>query len=61
MAVELVEALGADTLVHGRFAEGGALTVRMPGTARIAEGDRVAFAPGQDALHLFDRASGARL
>jgi sn-glycerol 3-phosphate transport system ATP-binding protein len=61
LAVELVEALGADTLIHGKLAQGGDLTVRLPGTARVTEGDRIALGVPPEAIHLFDPAGGARL
>ncbi|MBL8701415.1 MAG: sn-glycerol-3-phosphate ABC transporter ATP-binding protein UgpC, partial [Alphaproteobacteria bacterium] len=61
LGVDLVEALGADTLVHGRLGDGAALTVRMPGTTRVREGDRVPLALGDDAVHVFDKATGRRI
>jgi sn-glycerol 3-phosphate transport system ATP-binding protein len=60
--VELVEALGADTLAHGRLGDTGPrLTVRLPGDLRVAERDvlRLTFAP--ESCHWFDAASGQRL
>jgi sn-glycerol 3-phosphate transport system ATP-binding protein len=60
--VEFVEALGADTLVHGRLGSGGAqLTVRLPGSTRVAAGDKLSLLVPPERLHLFDPASGARL
>jgi len=59
LAVELVEGLGADTVVHGRIAgEGDLVLARLPGSARVTEGDRLnlAVAPGE--LHLFDPETG---
>jgi sn-glycerol 3-phosphate transport system ATP-binding protein len=61
LAVDLVEALGADTLVHGRLAERVAVTVRLPGAARLAAGDRLAVELPAAQLHLFDADTGARL
>ncbi len=61
LAVDLVEALGADTLVHGRLGADAVVTVRLPGSTRVAEGDRLPLAVPAEAIHLFDRASGARL
>jgi sn-glycerol 3-phosphate transport system ATP-binding protein len=58
--VDLVEALGADTLVHGRIAD-ATLTVRLPGSAVVKEGDRVPLALAPDAVHAFDKATGKRL
>ncbi len=59
LAVELVEPLGSETLVHGRMADGTALLAKLPGAAPV--GDQVAVALAPDALHLFDAASGRRL
>jgi sn-glycerol 3-phosphate transport system ATP-binding protein len=61
VAVDLVEALGADTLVHARLADGGALTLRLPGTTRVREGDRLPLRLPPAALHAFDAASGRRI
>ncbi len=60
--VDLVEALGADTLVHGRIGgSGGLMTLRLPGNARVAAGDRLPVGIAPDDLHVFDSESGARL
>ena len=59
LAVELVEPLGSETLVHGRMADGTALLAKLPGAAPVGERVEVALAP--DAVHLFDAASGKRL
>jgi sn-glycerol 3-phosphate transport system ATP-binding protein len=61
MNVDLVEALGADTLVHGRIGGDTALTVRLPGTTRVAAGQRLALAVAPTDFHLYDAASGQRL
>ena len=61
VAVDLVEALGADTLVHARLADGGALTLRLPGTTRVREGDRLPLRLPPAALHAFDAVSGRRI
>ena len=69
-ALGVVETLGADILAHGRLAlaEGRQddttkeiLTVRLPGAARVAEGDRLPLRADQEALHLFDSDTGQRL
>jgi sn-glycerol 3-phosphate transport system ATP-binding protein len=60
LAVELVEPLGADTLVHGRV-DGASLTARLPGDARIGSGERLRLWVPPERLHLFDPASGRRL
>ncbi len=59
VVADLVEALGADTLVHGRL--GGiedAVLARLPGNATVRAGDRLALAFSPDALHLFDPDTG---
>jgi len=61
MNVDLVEALGADTLVHGRVGSDTSLTVRLPGTTRVAAGQRLALAVPAEDFHLYDAASGQRL
>ena len=58
----MVETLGADTLAHGRIGEDGqALTLRLPGVARVHEGDSLPLTADPGALHLFDAESGRRL
>ena len=59
--VELVEALGADTVVYGRLPDGEALLVRMAGIPTVRERDRLTVAPQTDALHLFDAVTGRRV
>src|SRR3546814_12396821 len=42
LSVELVEALGADTVVHGRIGgEGDAVRARLPGNVSVRAGDRL--------------------
>ena len=60
VAVELVEALGADTVLHGRLGDGTTLLARLPGVAPVRDGDRLAFAVPEDQLHLFDPDTGPR-
>jgi sn-glycerol 3-phosphate transport system ATP-binding protein len=57
---DLIEALGADTLVHGHAGE-VALTVRLPGSHPVAVGEHlpVTVAPGH--FHVFGRADGQRI
>jgi sn-glycerol 3-phosphate transport system ATP-binding protein len=58
----LIEALGADTVVHGRIAGDGAeLTIRLAGTIKVAAGDRLSVTADPERLHLFDSATGQRL
>ena len=62
LRVELIEPLGAETLVHGKLAGGEAeLTARVDGEAPIKLGATMRFAVEPRHLHLFDRSSGARL
>ena len=60
--VDFVEALGADTLVHGHLGSARSnLTIRLPGSTRVASGDSVPLVVPPDHLHLFDAKSGARI
>ena len=61
LKTELLERLGADTIVHGRLGDGTALVARAPGALalRLGETIRLAIAPGH--IHLFDTESGRRL
>jgi sn-glycerol 3-phosphate transport system ATP-binding protein len=59
LAVELVEPLGSETLVHGRLADGTPLLVKLDGAVPIGEQLRVGLPPA--ALHLFDSGTGKRL
>jgi len=60
--VELAEMLGADTIVHGRLGEGGpTLLARLPGSVRIAMGDRLTLAADPAQVHLFDADTGRRI
>jgi sn-glycerol 3-phosphate transport system ATP-binding protein len=61
LAIELVEPLGSETLVHGRLTGGAeqSLTVKLVGPP--PSGDRVSVAPQLEHLHVFDQASGRRI
>jgi sn-glycerol 3-phosphate transport system ATP-binding protein len=62
LEVELVELLGADSVVHGRLAGTEAeLLVRLQGGAPVAAGYRLPLACARQHLHLFDAQTGARL
>jgi sn-glycerol 3-phosphate transport system ATP-binding protein len=61
LRVDLVEALGADTLVYGRLPSETPLVARLPGTSVVKIGDIVPVAPAPDSLHLFDAETGKRL
>jgi sn-glycerol 3-phosphate transport system ATP-binding protein len=61
-AVDFVEALGADTLAHGYVGKSREqLTVRLPGSTRVAAGDALSLMAPPESLHLFDARTGARL
>ncbi len=62
LSVQVVEQLGADTLIHGHF--GGDrtdLTVRVRGTVNLKPDEVLPLRVGPEHLHLFDPAGGARL
>jgi sn-glycerol 3-phosphate transport system ATP-binding protein len=62
LVVDLVEMLGADTIVHGRIEGAGpSVLARLPGTARAAAGQRVELTIAKEQIHLFDAASGKRI
>ena len=64
VVVELVEALGADSLVHGQLADGGesaAVTVRLDGARRVAAGEVLSLAVAPKHVHFFDPVDGTRL
>ncbi len=58
MSVELAEPLGSETVLHGRLADGTALTARVPGAAAA---DRLSLTPDAGALHVFDAGTGKRI
>ncbi len=59
--VELVEALGADTVIYGRLPDGEALVVRVNGLPTCREGETLRLDAPPAALHLFDADTGRRL
>ena len=59
-SVEVVEALGADTLIHVAVA-GRSIIARLAQGARAEIGEPIALAAARDKIYLFDAASGARL
>ena len=64
LTVDLVEALGADNLVHGQLAGGAlgsALTVRVDGARRIAAGETLPLAVAPEHVHFFEVGTGRRL
>jgi len=62
LRVELLERLGADTILHGRLGSSGPLlTARLPGHFEGAAGEILHFAIRPEHIHLFDAESGSRL
>ena len=61
LAIDLIEPLGSETLVHGHLAGGEdqSLTVKLAGPAPA--GDRLSVAPQPEHLHVFDETSGRRI
>ena len=60
--VDLVETLGADTLLYGPIGQdSGIVTARVAGHRRIGVGETVPLAVAAHHLHLFDPESGRRL
>ena len=47
--------------MEAAIVESAVSTIRLPGSTRVAEGDRLPLAVPADAIHLFDRDSGARI
>ena len=62
LRVDLVEQLGADTLIHGHFgADATDLTIRLRGIQNPRAGEDIPLAIAPDHVHLFDADSGVRL
>lgn len=61
LTVEVVEILGADTIVHGNLGNGDFLTIRLPGSFKITTGDRLNMQTMPDHIHIFDPETGKRL
>jgi len=62
LTAQVIEQLGADTVIHGHFGNDQAdLTVRLQGTVRLAPGEMLALHVAPERLHLFDPESGVRL
>ena len=62
LAVDHVELLGADTLVHGRFGEGGtSLVVRLPDVHRLEKNAVIALSIPPAKLHPFDPETRKRI
>ena len=62
LKVDMIEALGADTLVHGYLgADRTVVTVRVPGVMKVASADILPLTCEPERLHLFDPQSGTRI
>ena len=59
-SVEVIEALGADTLIHVSVA-GRTIIARLPNGTSAEVGEPIALAAARDRIYLFDADSGARL
>ena len=60
--VDVVEQLGADTIVHGHFGTDNTdLTVRLPGVRHLRSGELLPLSALSTHVHLFDADNGARL
>jgi len=59
LAVDLVEPLGSETLVHGRLPGGTAMTVKLPGGP--PPGDSLGLGLPAAALHVFAADGGRRM
>ncbi|MFW5635875.1 MAG: TOBE domain-containing protein [Thermodesulfobacteriota bacterium] len=60
--VDFIEALGADTVVHGAIEkEGPPLTIRVPGVMKVARGDLLPMTFEPRHLHLFDPETRQRI
>ena len=59
--IEWIELLGADTVAHGRLADGQTVTVRLPGDHPVRTGDQLSLALQPANLHLFDPETGSRI
>ncbi len=58
---ELLERLGADTMLHGRLPDGTRLVARAPGTLALNLGETVRLAIRPEHIHLFNAETGRRL
>src|SRR5438105_4080893 len=59
-SVEMIEALGADTLIHVAFG-GSSLIARLPHGAPATVGEPIALAASPGHVYLFDAETGARV
>jgi multiple sugar transport system ATP-binding protein len=61
LRIELLERLGADTILHGRLPDGTALIARTGGIAALNLGETVRLTIAPQQIHLFDAQTGRRL
>ena len=62
LRAQVIEQLGADTLIHGHFGSDRTdLTVRLRGTVNLKPDETLPLRVAPEHLHLFDPAGGARL
>jgi sn-glycerol 3-phosphate transport system ATP-binding protein len=62
LTVELLERLGADTIVHGKLGGNGSIiTARAAGTIDPPLGETLRFAIHSHHIHVFDGATGTRI
>jgi sn-glycerol 3-phosphate transport system ATP-binding protein len=61
LAVDLIEPLGSETLVHGRLAgrDGEAIVVKVPGV--VAPVETITIGIQADRVHIFDAVTGKRI
>lgn len=57
--VDAVELVGAESYVHGSFADGNTIVFRVPGRSQIGIGEMIRIAAGRASIHMFD-AGGKR-
>jgi sn-glycerol 3-phosphate transport system ATP-binding protein len=57
--VDAVELVGAESYVHGSFADGNTIVFRVPGRSQIGIGETIRIAAGRSSIHMFD-ADGQR-
>jgi sn-glycerol 3-phosphate transport system ATP-binding protein len=61
LALDLVEPLGSETVLHGRLPGGEALTAKLAGPAPVEAGATLPLAFPPEGWHVFDAATGRRL
>lgn len=61
LTVNIVEKLGADTLVHGKLPGGVDMVVRLEGIREFESNQNLNLFLSPDVIHLFDEATGKRI